>query len=90
MPPSFWEAPTHADIIIFQTSCCNLKIRRLAVKLCLLFCYFYFEKSYEVLKSKSSCFLLNKNIKFNKNETESKMENPRHIFREMNHVLQLV
>ena len=38
--------------------------------------YFYFERNYEVLKLKSPCFLLNKNIMFNKNETESKMENP--------------
>ena len=30
------------------------------------------------------------NINFNKNETESKMENPTHSFREMNLVLQLV
>ena len=28
--------------------------------------------------------------KFNKNEAESKMENPTHSLREMNHVLQLV
>ena len=42
------------------------------------------------LKSKSPCFLLNKNINFAKNETESKMENPTHSFREMNHVFQLV
>ena len=34
--------------------------------------------------------LLNKNIKFNKNETESKMENPRHSFRETILVLQLI
>ena len=32
--------------------------------------------SYDVLKSKSPCILLNKKIKFDKNETEeSKMEN---------------
>ena len=55
-----------------------------------LFYYFYFERNYEVLKSKSPCFLLNKNINFNKNKTELKMENPIHSFREMNHVLQLL
>ena len=33
----FWGAPTHADIIDFKTSCCNLKIRRLGAKLCLAF-----------------------------------------------------
>ena len=35
-----------------------------------------FERNYDVLKSKSLCILLNKNINFNRNETESKMENP--------------
>ena len=45
---------------------------------------------YDVLKSKSPSFLLNKNTNFNKNEAESKMENPKHTFREINHVLQLV
>ena len=34
--------------------------------------------------------MLNKNINFNKNETESKMENPTHSFRETNFVLQLI
>ena len=40
-----------------------------------LFYYFNFERSYDVLRSKSPCILLKKNINFNKNETESKMEN---------------
>ena len=40
--------------------------------------------------SKSPCFLLNKNRKSNKNETELKMENSAHNFKEMDHVLQLV
>ena len=31
-----------------------------------LFCHFSFERSYDVLKSKSPCILLNKNINFNK------------------------
>ena len=35
-----------------------------------------FERNYDVLKPKSPCILLNKNIDFNKNETESKMEIP--------------
>ena len=37
-----------------------------------------FVLNYDVFKSKSPCFLLNKNINFI-NETESKMENPTHI-----------
>ena len=55
----------------------------------LFFC-FNFERNYDVLKSKSPCILLNKNINFNKNETESKMENPTHSFRETNLVIQLI
>ena len=43
-----------------------------------LFYYFIFERNYDVLKSMSPRILLNKNINFNKNETESKMENPTH------------
>ena len=34
--------------------------------------------------------LLKKNKNFNKNKMESKLENPTHSFREMNHVLQLI
>ena len=49
-----------------------------------LFNYFNFERSYDVLKSKNLCILLNKNINFSKNETESKMENPTHSFTETN------
>ena len=49
-----------------------------------LFCYFNFERNYDGLNSKSPCFLVSKNINFNKNETESKIENPTHIFRKTN------
>ena len=38
-----------------------------------LFYYFNFEKSYDVLKSKIPWIFLNKNIGFNKNETQSKI-----------------
>ena len=72
----------------FQTSYCNLKIWQ---QNCVwLFYCFNFEKNYDVLKSKSLGILLNQNINFNKNETESKMENPSHSFRETNLVLQLI
>ena len=40
-----------------------------------LFYYFNFERKFEVLKSKSAYFLLNKKLNVNKNEAESKMEN---------------
>ena len=62
----------------------------LGAKLCLDFPLFYFERNHEVLKSKSLCFLLKKYIKFYKNKTEWKMENPTRSFRGINHVLQLV
>ena len=52
-----------------------------------LFYYLNFEMKYDVLKSKSPCILLNKNINFNKNETESKMENPTHGFGKTNPML---
>ena len=44
---------------------------------------FNFERNY-VLKSKNPCILLNKNINFNKNETESKMENLTYCLRKTN------
>ena len=53
-----------------------------------LFYYFNFESSYDVLKANSPCILLNKNINFNKNETESQIENPTSSFRETDLVLQ--
>ena len=55
-----------------------------------LFYCFNFERNYDDLKSKSPCILLNKNINFNKNDTELKMENPTHSFRENDLVLQLI
>ena len=72
----------------FRTSCCNLKTRDLGAKLCVT--WFNFESNYGVLNSKSPCFLLNKNINFNKNKAELKMENPTHSFREINLMLQLI
>ena len=77
----FGELQLTQKSLNFKTSCCNLKIRGLGAKLCL---------NYDVLKSKSPCILLSKNINFNKNETESKMENPTHRFRETNLVFQLI
>ena len=48
-----------------------------------------YEKNYGVLKLKSPCILLNKNTYFNKNETESKIENP-HTDRETNLVAKVI
>ena len=65
---AFEELQLRQTSLNFQTSCCNLKIRDVAAKLCVwLFYYFNFERNYDVLKSKSPCFLL-----FNENDTESK------------------
>ena len=47
-----------------------------------IFNYFDFERSYDILKSKSPCILLNKNINFDKNGTEPKMENPTQFSRD--------
>ena len=44
----------------------------------------------EIMKSKSTCILLNKNIIFNENETESNIENPTHSFRVTNIVFKLI
>ena len=74
----------------FQTFSCILKIRVVGAKCVWVFYYFHFERNYDVLRSKNPCILLSKNINFNKNKTESKMENPADSFREMNLVFQLV
>ena len=76
----------------FITSGYDLKIRGLGAKVCVWFFYYFsFERNQNVLKSKkSSCILLNKSINFNKNETESKIENPTCSFGETNLVLQLI
>ena len=49
-----------------------------------LFCYFNFERNHDVLKSTSPCFLLNKKVSFNKDKTESKIENHTHGYKEIN------
>ena len=41
-------------------------------------------------KVKESMLFVEQKYKFNKNETEMKMENPAHTFREMNLVFQLI
>ena len=68
----------------FENSCWNLKIRGLEQNWGWLFNYFSFERNYDILKSKCLCIFLNKNINFNKNETELKTQNSMHSFREAN------
>ena len=55
-----------------------------------LFYCFNFERNGDVLKSKSACGLFSKNISFNKNETEPKMESSTHSFRETKLMFQLI
>ena len=57
----------------FKNSYCKLNIRDLGAKLCFASLLFCFWKDYVVLKSQSSCILLNKNVNFNKNETGLKI-----------------
>ena len=73
----------------FKTSCYNLKIISLGLKLCVAF-LFSFERNYDVIKSQNPCILLNKKINFNEDKTKSKMKNSTYDFREMNLVLQLI
>ena len=74
----------------FKTSCVNLKSDVWEQNCVWLFYYFNFERSYDVLKSKNPCILLNKSIDFNKNETKWKIENPTDSFRETNLMLQVI
>ena len=75
----------------FKTSCCNLKIRDLGTKQCVeKFFYFNFERNYDGFKLKRPYILLTKNINFNKNEIESKMENSTHSFWDEPYVLRLI
>ena len=61
-----------------------LKNQRSGSKTVRSFFSFLILKGIIVLKSTSICNLLNKNINFNKNETQSKIENPAYSFRETN------
>ena len=77
----FRGAPTHAGTIELSNLLLQLKNERSGSKtVC----------SSSIIFILNGRFLLSKNLKFNVNETESKMENPTHSFREINHVLQLV
>ena len=81
----FWELQLKQISLNFKTSCCNF-----VLQLCVTFLLFWFWKELWRLKSKSPCILSNKNIKFNKTDTESKMKNFTHSFREMKLVIQFM
>ena len=87
---SFWGAPTHADIIEISNVLLQLKNERSGNKTVWRFYYSIFERNVWRFEVKSPCILLNKNINFNKNETESNIENPTDIFRETNLKLQVI
>ena len=86
----FGELQLRQISLNFNTSGPILKIRGLGTNLFVAFISFQFERNNDVLKSESPCLLLNKNINFNIKETELKMENPTHSFREINLVFQLI
>ena len=67
----FESSCSHKDITKFKTSCCNLKFKGLEAKLCVAFSIILILN----LKSKSPFILWNKNINFNKKETQLKMKN---------------
>ena len=73
---SFCRAPAHTIITEFSNFLLQLENQRSGSK---AMCGFLI-----IFKSKSPYFLLNENINFGKNKTESKMENLTHSFRETN------
>ena len=82
-------APTYEYNIEFSNFLMELKNQRSERKNCVwLFHYFSFERSYDVLKSKCPCIMLNKNMNFIKNKLKSNMESPTHSFRKT--TLQLI
>ena len=69
-------------IFNYFSSLLNLKNQKFGSKSICRF--FNFERNYNILKSKSPCFLLNRKVNFSKCETESKMKNPTDAFRGTN------
>ena len=60
---SIYEELQLTQILLnFKTFCYNLKTRGLGAKLRVAFLLLSFERNYDVLKSKSPCILLNKDI----------------------------
>ena len=87
---AYWELQLMQISLNFQISCCNLKIRGLGARLWVTFPLFQFWKELWRFKVKESIHFVEQKYNFNKNETESKMENPTHNWKETNLVLQLI
>ena len=88
----FWGSPTDESIIKFWNFLLQLIKQKYGNKTMSDFSIISFFKgiNYNFLKSERTCILLNKNINFNKSETDSKMENPTHTFRETKLALQVI
>ena len=88
-PGQFWGAPSHGHIIEFYTFLLQLKNHASWSKTrCVFSIILILRGVIFFLKSKRPSILLTKNVNFNKNERESKMENPTQGFREKGFVLQ--
>ena len=76
-PCQFWGAPTHEDIIEFQNFLLKLKNQRSGNKtVCGFFCYFRFERNYDVWKSKIPAFCWTKILTLIKTERNRKSKIP--------------
>ena len=77
---NFWWAPTHSDVTEFSNLFLHLRNRILVATCARIFYYFNFERYYDSLKSRSSWYLLSKNVFFREKKSEieakSKMEYP--------------
>ena len=62
----------------FQISFCSTN-QRCGSKTVWLFYYFYFARNYDVLRSRSLCFLLNKNISFKKTRRNREWKIPHSV-----------
>ena len=72
----FWELPLMQISLNFKTSCCDLKTDVWEQNFVRRFYHFNFERNYDVLKSKSQCTLLNKNINLIKTKRNRKWKIP--------------
>ena len=78
---NLWRAQTHRDIIGFQNILLQLRNHSLIDKFVFNFSIILVLKEMKNLP-KTPCILSNKNVKFNKNETQSKMLTFTHTFRD--------